>query len=87
MGEVPEIVGDGDVTAAAAVSPNVAAVATPFSSTVRWTGSVIPKLAQPRLSNELLSRAAMNVNRLSPTVGSAGGWPVNKAWFRWRLAT
>ena len=62
-----------------AAAPNVAPVATPLPSRVRVIGLVTPRSPQPRLSNEPLSRAARNVNRLLPTAGSAAGAAVNAA--------
>ena len=46
---------------------NVAAVATPFASTVTLTGSgALSRAPQPRFPHEADSRAARNVNRLLP---------------------
>ena len=39
-----------------------------------------PKPAHPRLVNEALSRAAMNVNRLFPIAGTGEAVAVNRAW-------
>ena len=50
---------------------NVAAVATPFASRVRLTGSgALSSAPQPRLPHEADSRAARNVNRLLPVPGT-----------------
>ena len=49
----------------------VAAVATPFASRVRLTGSgALSSAPQPRLPHEADSRAARNVNRLLPVPGT-----------------
>ena len=40
-----------------------------------------PKAAQPRLVNDALSRAAMNVNRLFPVAGTGEGLALNRDWF------
>ena len=50
---------------------NVAAVATPFASTVTLTGSgALSSAPQPRLPHEPDSRAARNVNRFLPVPGT-----------------
>src|SRR6516162_4508477 len=70
---------------------NAAAVATPCASWVTVTVLRRPKLPQPRLANDALSRAAMNVNRLFPVAGTGEGLALNRAWFAamkavWRLS-
>src|SRR6516162_395645 len=70
---------------------NAAATATPCPSWVRLTVFFRPKLAQPRLANDALSRAAMNVNRLLPVAGTGEGLALNRDWLAamkavWRLS-
>src|ERR1700722_18900029 len=58
----------------------VAAVAAPEPSSVTVTGSVRPKVSQERLSKDMPSLFAMNVNRLSPTDGTGDEPVVSSAW-------
>src|SRR5215472_18037777 len=63
--------------AVCAVVLNVAAVATPFPSSVSVTGLVRPKFWQFRLPNEPLSRAARKLARLLPRAGTGEAVPVS----------
>src|SRR5438105_11768208 len=60
-----------------------ALMATPFPSSVRFTGFWSPKFMQPRFVNDALSLAARNVNRLLPVAGT-GDAPLSRL-ARWSL--
>src|SRR3984957_20236428 len=56
-----------------------AATATPLAFRLTLTGLCRPKSWHPRLVNDALSRAAMNVNRLFPVAGTGEGLLLNRS--------
>src|ERR1700733_1103451 len=58
---------------------NTAATATPWAFRLTLTVLCRPKAWQPRLVNDALSRAAMNVNRLLPVAGTGEELLLNRS--------